>query len=75
MQYLAASSTIDSMASFSLCDPFAAFLQGDDKPLHLKFGITIIGKGGEDDKIWRTAQKFEEAVHKTRVCSMSEAAL
>jgi Asp-tRNA(Asn)/Glu-tRNA(Gln) amidotransferase A subunit family amidase len=35
------------------------YLQGDEKPLELMFGITIIGKGGEDEKVWRTAQRLE----------------
>jgi Asp-tRNA(Asn)/Glu-tRNA(Gln) amidotransferase A subunit family amidase len=40
------------------------YLQGDEKPLELMFGITIIGKGGEDEKVWRTAQRLEGALLK-----------
>ena len=37
-------------------------LQGDSEALNLLFGVTIVGKGGEDDKVWRIARRFEAAL-------------
>jgi hypothetical protein len=37
-------------------------VQGDDKPLKLAFGITIIGTGGADEALWKLGQRFEAAL-------------
>ena len=37
-------------------------MQGDDKPLKLAFGVTIIGKGGSDEALWKLGQRFEAAL-------------
>ena len=48
--------------SFTLWLDHRPGVQGDDKPLKLAFGITIIGRGGQDEALWKLGQRFEAAL-------------